>query len=55
MKAVACYDHPIFTEVQTRKRQSELNEMQIGVGYDEAKTKCGGADELADAVAAGRF
>ena len=45
----------VFEEVQERQQQSFMKQSQDGVGYDEAKSKCGNSDEqLNDAVATGR-
>ena len=45
----------MFEEVQERQQQSFMKQSQDGVGYDEAKSKCGNSDDqLNDAVATGR-
>ena len=45
----------VFEEVQERKQQTFMKQYQEGVGYDEAKTKCGNSDaQLNDAIQTGR-
>lgn len=45
----------VFEEVQERKQQTFMKQYQEGVGYDEAKTKCGNSDaQLTDAIQTGR-
>ena len=45
----------VFEEVQERKQQSFMKQYQEGVGYDEAKTKCGNSDsQLNEAIQSGR-
>lgn len=51
---VECTEGSIFEEVSKRVRRSKLGEYQNGVMYDEARQKCGGHEELSEAVANGR-
>lgn len=45
----------VFEEVQERKQQTFMKQYQEGLGYDEAKTKCGNSDaQLNDAIQTGR-
>ena len=45
----------VFEEVQERKQQTFMKQYQDGLGYDEAKTKCGNSDaQLNDAIQTGR-
>ena len=45
----------VFEEVAMRKEESFMKQYQEGVGYDEAKTKCGNSDaQLQEAIQSGR-
>ena len=54
-KCILVLDDPIFEEIHVRAQSGGINQMSEGIGYDEAKTKCGNSEEqLNEAVREGR-
>ena len=48
-------EHPFFEQVARRERVGSFNQFSEGLGYDEAKTRCGNsAEQLEEAVTLGR-